>query len=310
MDDNFVPFFAENHNKYKENLVSTMKECIPGFKDESVCYKRYEMLLYDEEFQIFEAKTNNQIPNCSYHHALPKLYNAIQNILPKEGLNADQPGLITFTFLVDHDCIRVYAIFADGAKQLYGTRIFENDLRTIIPKLFSNSNLSKTTELKLDRLEFIADPVYNKYYKYLGAEKKNPPPNMQMVELKACDAQDHVLNEDCDDIKVPEDDMKYEQEEVDDDYDADAEYDPYNPYDDDELFDGLLDQEKLYEDERLYYEEETINRLLYQLDKMGHEIRRMLTDIEYDNCYKMNDDEINKFNDKETESGLQLPSDW
>jgi len=290
MNLKYQPDFASNHEIYrynKDNLVSKLRECIPLYDGQSFCYKRYEVLLYGEEFQIFEANTNNQIPNCQ--HPLPKIHNTI------EGFDTHKPGLLTFTFLVDHDCIRVYTMLADGTRQLYGTRIFKDDLIHTIPKLFQDQKLSNTTVSVLDRLQFIPDPVYQEYYKYLGVNKpKKLSISMDDIgtyELQMSQEQKYDVQE-------------LKEQEQDEEDDSDAEYDPY---DDHELFEGLLDQEILYEDEALYYQQETNKYLLQQLEKTNNILMNLSNELEViDNEYK----DCDKFNDQEIQSGLELPSGW
>eukprot|EP00486_Rosalina_sp_Unknown_P013753 CAMPEP_0201592472 /NCGR_PEP_ID=MMETSP0190_2-20130828/190358_1 /ASSEMBLY_ACC=CAM_ASM_000263 /TAXON_ID=37353 /ORGANISM="Rosalina sp." /LENGTH=421 /DNA_ID=CAMNT_0048051261 /DNA_START=252 /DNA_END=1518 /DNA_ORIENTATION=- len=278
---NFKPYFSSNHKIYKDNLVTKMRELIPLYDGKSFCYKRYEILLYGDQFQIFEANTNNQIPNCE--HPLPKLYNTI------EGFDTHKPGLLTFTFLVDHDCIRVYTMLADGTRQLYGTRTFKDDLIQTIPKLFQDNKLSETTLSVLDRLQFIPDPVYEEYYKYMGVAKQE----------KAI--QSPILMDDIGVYELKKSEEMHETEQ--DDVDSDDEYDPYDDY---QLFEGLLDQPMLHHDEILYYQQETNKYLLHQLKKCNSEFMDLSNELviiedDYEN--------FNAFNNQKIESGLELPSD-
>ena len=158
------------------NIGHKMRDCINGFDDNSFCYKRYEILTDGKQFQIFEAKQNKTIPNCTFQHPLCKIYNA--------KLNANKAGLITFSFIVDYDCIRVYLLFSDGIK-LYGTRIFKDDLINLVPKLFENSQLSPATQSQLDSLQFIVDHVYNEYDKRLRIDKPSRDDVIDKDEQKA-----------------------------------------------------------------------------------------------------------------------------
>jgi len=164
------PRFAAKETTYTDftSIENKMEECIARFDDNCGCcdYKRYEILSSKEQFQIFEAKCNGTIPSCSFQHPLCKIYNTTQNILPNGELDARAPGLITVAFSKCNNCIRIDLILSDGAT-LYGKRIFKQDMINTVPKLFATPQLAPTIQSQLNKLQFVADGIYNKYHKHI-----------------------------------------------------------------------------------------------------------------------------------------------
>lgn len=160
-----VSYFAAKETTYTDcvNIERVMKGCISNFELSSggYCYKRYEILMDNDQFQIFEAKYNNNIPDFSFLYPLCKIHDTAQNILPNAELNAKTPGLITVAFTKCHDRIRIDLLISDGG-QLYGKRISKDDLTNKIPALFQNSQISQSTRSLIDKLEFANNSVYNR----------------------------------------------------------------------------------------------------------------------------------------------------
>ena len=117
-------------------------------------YKRYEMRFADtNNLEIFEATAHNTVPRCSLEHApLFRILNAA-NSTPQ----VESQSVLTFSFQSLGDCcasnknvLCVY-VFASVEGQRYGSRVFAEDLLTVVPALFEDSAVDIQIRRKLAR---------------------------------------------------------------------------------------------------------------------------------------------------------------
>ena len=147
-----------NEHDLADGINWILRRTVPVLDVLPYTYKRYEVILDNdrETMRVFEADTNNTIPNCSFVNApLCRIFNSTNSTPNIE-------NLLTVSFHQLSDCIQIYChVLKEG--KLYGQRIFKSDLFNIVASLFQHPEIDNHTKAEVnDNWHSVSDELYKK----------------------------------------------------------------------------------------------------------------------------------------------------
>ena len=168
-------------------------------------YKRCELIMDNTKYiKSIEAETHDTLPAYSpYMIPFCRLYNSTNSIPRDFNIHLSSPTLLTFSFHLFHDCLQIYFYISSNGK-CYGSRLFANDLLTVIPSLFEDNFVDTSTQNRLTRNQECSK-IFEKYKSMLY--KQNGKLNVYENDSKeGSDDDNHslLISEQCKSVQSTE----------------------------------------------------------------------------------------------------------